>query len=135
MSTTTVDTLLSCFVMITLVLSAMIGISAFVNPFLHWGSDADASLTSFGLAEQSVATPFELDIDKVTRLNEDNAYNVSFWDVFTAFGAQDKPFRIKIEPVFNVTLNLTSQGCLHKEIEFSNRSQPKLLYCSGRLCC
>jgi len=136
MSTTTVDTLLSCFVMITLVLSAMIGISAFVNPFLqerqswqktvinqefaeylllhagsptNWGSDADASLTSFGLAEQSVATPFELDIDKVTRLNEDNAYNVSFWDVFTAFGAQDKPFRIKIEPVFNVTLNLTSQ--------------------------
>jgi len=136
MPATSIDTLLACLLVVALVLSSMTGVLTVVHPYLQsqsteyvtdmnlsmakyllletgnpsdWGSDTNASLASFGLAKTNFATPFELDIDKVTRLNQENVYNVSFWDAFTALGAQDKPFKIKIEPVFDVTLNLASQ--------------------------
>jgi len=136
MPTTTIDTLLSCFVMVSLVLSSMVGVYTVVHPFLqeqqswyktqvnqklaeylllepgypvNWGSDLTTSLTDFGLAKSGFATPFELDIDKVTRLNSENVYNVSFLDVFSALGTQDRPFRITVKPVFDVTVNLTSK--------------------------
>jgi hypothetical protein len=136
MSTTTMDTLLSCFIMITLTLTSMVGLFTVVHPFLQeqqswnktqvnqeiaeylllepgsptdWGSNLESSIINFGLAKSGFTTPFELDIDKVTRLNSENVYNVSFWDALTALGTPDKPFRIKIEPVFDVYVNLTSK--------------------------
>ena len=136
MPTTTMDTLLSCFLMITLTLTSMVGVFTVVHPFLQeqqswnktqvnqkiaeylllepgsptdWGSDLGSSLINFGLAKSGFATPFELGIDKVTRLNSENVYNVSFLDALTALGTPDKPFRFKIEPVFDVYVNLTSK--------------------------
>jgi hypothetical protein len=122
--------------MITLVLASMVGVFTVVHPFLQeqqswnnaqinqkfaeylllepgtpadWGSNFESSIIHFGLAKQGFLTPFELDIDKVSRLNSENAYNVSFWDALTALGTTDKPFRIRIEPVFDVYVNLTSK--------------------------
>ncbi|MBS7615275.1 hypothetical protein KEJ18_06065 [Candidatus Bathyarchaeota archaeon] len=136
MPTTTMDTLLSCFVMITLTLSSMVGVYAIVHPFLqdqkswnetqlsqkiaeylliepgnpqNWGANLVDSLENFGLAKAGFTSAFELDIDKVTRLNSENVYNISFLDAFSALGAPDKPFRIEINPVFDVSVNLTSK--------------------------
>lgn len=136
MPATTMDTLLSCFVMITLTLSSMVGVYTIVHPFLqdqrlwnetqlgqkiaeylliepgnprNWGANLVDSLENFGLAKAEFTSAFELDIDKVTRLNSDNIYNISFFDAFSALGAPDKPFRIEIKPVFDVFVNLTSK--------------------------
>jgi len=136
MPTTTMDTLLSCFAMITLTLSSMVGVYAIVHPFLqnqqswneiqlsqkiaeyflvergdppNWGANLEDSLEKFGLAKAGFTSAFELDIDKVTRLNIDNVYDISYLDAFSALGAPDKPFRIEIKPVFDVSVNLTSK--------------------------
>jgi len=136
MSTVSIDTLLASFVMVCLVLSSMIGVFTAVQPLIkyqpssyetamnrilaeyilieagspaNWGIETNRTLASFGLAEENATVPFDLDIDKVTRLNERNRYNLSFLEAFTAFGAKDKPFRITIKPLFNVTVTLASQ--------------------------
>jgi len=136
MPTVSLDTLLATSAMICLVLSSMVGVFTAVQPFIKyqtspykkeisltlaeyflfetgspndWGADTNATLTSFGLARENVPTPFDLDIDKVTRLNERNRYNLSFLEAFTALNMKDKPFRIIIKPIFNVTATLTSQ--------------------------
>lgn len=130
------DTLLACLIMVVLTLSSMAGILTVVRPYLqsqlsrpevelslavaeylllepgnpcNWGSQTNSSLTSFGLAKANCTIPHALDIDKVTRLNEENVYNISFPDAFEALGMEDKPFRIRIGPVFDVTLNLASE--------------------------
>jgi len=130
------DTLLACSVMICLVLSSMVGVFTAVQPFFkyqtsgydmemnrrlaeyllletgspnNWGVETNETLITFGLAKENAAVPFELDIDKVTRLNENNRYNLSFLEAFTALGTKDQPFRIIIKPVFSVTITLASQ--------------------------
>ncbi len=145
MPAVSIDTLLACSVMICLVLSSMVGVLTAVQPFIKyqishfdvemsralaeyllletgspadWGAETNETLTSFGLAKENAATPFELDIDKVTRLNEGNRYNLSFLEAFTAVGAEDKPFRIIIKPIFNVTVTLASQTEKPSEIVY-----------------
>ena len=122
--------------MIVLVLSSMSGVLIVVHPYLqnqssrykvevdcrlaeyllldpgdppNWGSGTDTSLMRFGLAKSDFTTPFELDIDKVARLNQENAYHVSLLDVFTALRVQDKPLKVSVRPLLDVTLDLTSQ--------------------------
>jgi len=136
MPTVSLDTLLASSVMICLVLSSMVGVFTAVQPFLKyqtsgyetetsrrlaeyllletgsptdWGVEVNETLISFGLAKENASTPFELDIDKVTRLNGRNRNNLSFLEAFTALNTKDKPFRIIIKPVFNVTVDLSSQ--------------------------
>jgi len=164
MVATTIDTLLSCFVMVTLVLTSMVGVYTVVHPFLqeqqslykmqvnqklaeyillgpgypvNWGSDLATFLTDFGLAEYGSVAPYELDIDKVTRLNSENAYNVSFLDVFSALGTQDKPFRITIKPVFDVSVNLTSkqEGPTETVYHFQISTERSSLPIAADLCC
>jgi len=136
MPTVSLDTLLASSVMICLVLSSMVGVFTAVQPFIKyqtssydvetsrrlaeyllletgspndWGAETNETLVSFGLAKENASAPFELDIDKVTRLNERNRYNLSFLEAFTALNTKDKPFRIIIKPIFNVTVTLSSQ--------------------------
>ena len=164
MATTTVDTLLSCFVMVTLILTSMVGVYTVVHPFLqeqqswyktqvnkelaeyilfepghpvNWGADFTASLSFFGLAEYGSTTPYELDIDKVSRLNSENVYNVSFLEVFSALGTQDKPFRITVKPVFDISVNLTSkqEGLTNTIYHFQVNTEKSSLPIAADLCC
>jgi len=131
------DTMLACSIMIVLVLSSMLGVSTVIQPYLrdqssryevevnrrlieyllldpgdplNWGSGTNTSLVRFGLARSGFTTPFELDIDKVTKLNQENVYHVSLLEVFRASRVQDKPLRIKLRPLLDITLNLASQS-------------------------
>ena len=164
MPTTTMDTLLSCFVMVTLTLSSMVGVFTVVHPFLQeqqswnkmqlnqkiaeylliepgtpidWGSIIDAPVTNFGLAKSGFASAFELDIDKVTRLNSENVYNLSYLDALTALGTPDKPFRIEIKPVFDVYVNLTSkqEGLLDTVYQFQVTTMKSSLPVAASISC
>jgi len=137
MPSASMETLLACYIMTVLVLSSMVGISVVVHPYLesqlsrysvdssrslaeywllnpgspsNWGSASNLDLTAFGLAKVNYKTPFDLDIDKVTRLNQENTYHVSFYEVFTALGTEDRAIKIRIAPIFDIDINLTSQS-------------------------
>jgi hypothetical protein len=130
-----VDTFFACSLMVLLVLSAMAGASKLLYPYLSntideniaeryreisrylllnggapsaWGQNGQTIPETFGLAETGSKEPYELDIDKVSRLNSENFYALSYAQMFTALKISDTSFRIEIKPIFEVTTNLTA---------------------------
>ena len=135
MPTISVDTFFACSLMVLLVLSAMACASRLLYPHINnavdtniaeryesvskylllndgtpsnWGQNYQVVPENFGLAKADSDDPYELDIDKVSRLNNENLYAVSYPQIFTAFGMSDVSFRIEVEPIFEVALNLTA---------------------------
>jgi hypothetical protein len=62
----------------------------------------------FGLAKADSAIPYELDIDKVSRLNGENLYALSYTNIFSILKMSDVSFRIELKPIFEVTINLAA---------------------------
>lgn len=135
MPSSSVDTFLACSVMILLVLSAMVGTSKLMAPYLddlasrdsserfqhlasnlllttgspsNWGQLKNTVPSAFGLARAGAVTPYELDLDKVTRLNSDNVYSLAYSDLWQAFGVNDASFQIEIKMLFDLTVRLVS---------------------------
>lgn len=73
-----------------------------------WGRDGRIVPEEFGLAEVGEADPYALNIDKVSRLNSENVYGLSYAQIFKGLKTPDLSFRIEIKPVFDVKLNLTA---------------------------
>jgi hypothetical protein len=123
--------------MITLALSAMVGTSKFMAPYLsdlshrndperlqqltshlllqagtpnNWGQSRTTVPTSFGLARAGSSIPYELDIDKVTRLNSANAYSLSYSALWEALGIKDIAFRIEVKTLFDLSIGLASNS-------------------------
>lgn len=130
-----VDTFFACSLMVLLVLSAMAGFSKLLYPHINntadenvadrykeiskylllndgtpsnWGQNRQVIPETFGLASVGSDNPYELDIDKVSRLSDESLYAVSYAQLFTALGMPDVSFRIEIKPVFEITINLTA---------------------------
>ncbi|HVP26983.1 MAG TPA: hypothetical protein VMT26_04890 [Candidatus Bathyarchaeia archaeon] len=135
MPATSIDTFFACSLMVLLVLSAMASTSKLLYPYIDyatdinaaerykkfseylllnrgtptgWGKNIQTIPASFGLATVSSDIPYDLDIDKVSRLNSENLYAVSNAQIFSALEMSDVTFKIEIKPVFNVKINLTS---------------------------
>lgn len=130
-----VDTFFACALMVLLVLSAMATTSKILYPHinndvdafaaeryreiskylllssgapLNWGQNDEIIPETFGLAKTNAHDPYELDIDKVSRLNSENVHGLSYAQIFTALGMPDVSFRIEIKPLFEVVINLTA---------------------------
>jgi len=135
MPASSIDTFLACSVMIVLVLSAIVSTSNTLRPsmneLLHrndaerfqqlaqylllnkgapsnWGSLSDVVPDSLGLADSASSQPYQLDVDKVSRLNSQNIYSLSYSQLWQSFGVSDVSFRIEIKTLFNLTTTLTS---------------------------
>jgi len=133
MPTVSVDTFFACSLMIIVVLSAMGATSKILNPYIEnsetpnlqqkysevskhlllytgepsgWGRDSGALPTQFGLADEDHRTPYELEMDKVSRLNSLNSFAVDYASVLQAVGLPDTTFQLQIKPVFNVAISL-----------------------------
>ncbi|MGB9713851.1 MAG: hypothetical protein ACPLZC_02590 [Candidatus Bathyarchaeales archaeon] len=134
MPATSVDTFFACSLMVLLVLSAMAGASKILYPQISnsvdefayerymeiskhlllnsgepadWGQDSQVVPEKFGLAEAD-AEAYTLDIDKVSRLNSENRFSLSYAQMFASLKISDVSFRIEIEPIFEVSINLTA---------------------------
>lgn len=135
MPASSIDTFLACSIMIVLVLSAMVSTSNILRPsmneLLHrndaerfqqlaqhlllntgaptnWGSLRDVVPDSLGLADSAASQPYQLDIDKVSRLNSQNIYSLSYSQLWQSFGVSDVSFRIEIKTLFNLSTTLIS---------------------------
>jgi len=123
--------------MIILVLSAMVGVSKLMSPYLddlshrddaerflqlashlllstgtpsNWGQMADTVPSSLGLAKADFSIPYELDIDKVSRLNSGNVYSLTYSELWEALGVQDVSFQIEVKTLFELSINLISNS-------------------------
>jgi len=136
MPTLSIDTFFACSLMVLIVVSAMAGVSKLLYPHLNnamntnlqeryeslskylllnegrpssWGSTSETP-TALGFAKAESDTPYDLDIDKVSRLNSKNLDIISYEQMFTILGIPEVSFRIEVEPVFQVAVNLTSMS-------------------------
>jgi hypothetical protein len=145
MPTISVDTFFACSLMVLLVLSAMAGASKLLYPHINavdtniaeryesvskylllndgtpsnWGRNYLVP-ENFGLSKAGSDNQYELDIDKVSRLNNENTYALSYAQMFTALGMSDVSFRVEVEPIFEVASNLTTtyEGTNETSYEF-----------------
>jgi hypothetical protein len=69
-----------------------------------WGVGGTPTVLGFA----SEAGAYELDIDKVTRLNPSNAYALNYSQLWVALGIGDVSFRLEVGMLFNLTLSLSS---------------------------
>jgi hypothetical protein len=123
--------------MILLVLSAMVGTSKLMAPYLNdladrdsagrfqhlasnlllttgspsnWGQLKRIVPSAFGLTRADAVIPYELDLDKVTRLNSENIYSLAYSDIWQAFGVNDASFQIEIKMLFDLSVQLVSNS-------------------------
>ncbi|MGB9778146.1 MAG: hypothetical protein ACPLW8_01970 [Candidatus Bathyarchaeales archaeon] len=135
MPTISVDTFFACSLMVLLVLSAMAASSLILSPHINsvsneniseryaeiskylllnigepedWGQNSQTIPETFGLAKAGSDTPYELDIDKMSRLNSENCYALSYATIFSALKMPDVSFRIELKPIFEVAINLSA---------------------------
>ncbi len=128
-----IDTFFACSLMVLLVLSAMAATTKLLYPSINealdaetakryreiaeylllnhgepsdWGQNWKAVPKTFGLAEADAKDPYELDIDKVSRLNGENLYALSYAQIFTSLGIPDVSLRLEIKPIFDMSINL-----------------------------
>lgn len=130
------DTFLGCSLMILIVLSAMIGTSKLVMPYSEqlsrnsaekyqklfqyilssagapsdWGSESGTVPTSFGLASGNLADSYELDIDKISRLNSQSEYALTYQQIIESLGMQDITLHIEVNTLFDVSTTLTNSS-------------------------
>lgn len=74
----------------------------------NWGQLKDVAPDSFGLATADPSQPYELDIDKVSRLNSANIYSLTYADLWEALGVKDVSFNIEIRTLFEVSITVVS---------------------------
>jgi len=125
--------------MIILALSAMVGTSKLMAPYLNdlshrddtlrfqqlglhlllgtgaptnWGQMRNTKPSNLGLAKADSSPTYELDIDKVSRLNIGNVYHLTYSELWEALGAQDVSFQIEIKTLFELSINLSSNSTL-----------------------
>lgn len=130
-----IDTFFACSLMVLLVLSAMTATAKLLQPLItspleteaaerygeiakymllnvgkpwNWGQNSQIVPEEFGLAEANAQNPYVLDIDKVSRLNSESLYALSYAQVFTILKVSDVSFRLEIKPLFDVAVNLTA---------------------------
>jgi len=72
----------------------------------NWGQNSQLIPETIGFAKTG-SSSYDLDIDKVSRLNIENLYALSYAQMFTALKMPDVSFRIEIKPIFEVYINLT----------------------------
>jgi hypothetical protein len=76
---------------------------------LNWGS-SNIIPTDFGLAAGSSIIPYELDIDKITRLSNQNNYALSYPDMSTSAELNNIAFGITVSQVMTVNIEQTSNS-------------------------
>jgi hypothetical protein len=74
----------------------------------NWGSMPEVIPSSFGLASMGSLHPYQLDIDKVSRLNGENVYSITYLQLLEALGVRDVALRIEAAPLFHVSASLVS---------------------------
>ena len=134
MPASSVDTFFACSLMVILIVSAMVGTAKVMQPYINdlsnmngmercrglaeylllstgkpsnWGKMADIAPTAFGLASET-QRPYELDLDKVSRLNNNSIHSITYQEISAALGTKDISLNIKIHPLFEVSINLVS---------------------------
>ncbi|MEM2099228.1 MAG: hypothetical protein QXU99_05760 [Candidatus Bathyarchaeia archaeon] len=74
----------------------------------EWGANAATIPTNFGLASNAASYLYELDVDKVTRLNSQNNYALSYLQVLQAAKLNNIALGISLSQMLSISVTLTA---------------------------
>lgn len=141
MPASSIDTFFACSLMVILIVSAMVSTAKLVQPYLStlantngvdrcrgladyillnpgnpsdWGRIGNSAPSAFGLASDAVK-PYALDLDKVSRLNSQNTYAITYQQILAALGTSDTSFNIQLRTIFQVFIDPVSSQNLGNE--------------------
>ena len=78
----------------------------------EWGRNANITPSSFGLAKNGSLTPYELDVDKVSRLNSQNNNSLSYMALSQAARLDDIAFKISFSQMLSITITPASNNTI-----------------------
>ncbi len=78
---------------------------------VNWGTSSSVPV-DFGLAASSSTTPYELNMDKITRLNSLNSYALSYIDMENAAKLSNIALGITVSQVMSINIEQTSNSTL-----------------------
>jgi len=94
---------------------------------IDWGSNGDTIPASFGLSDSGSSNPYELDVDKVGRLNSLNSFSVSYVEVSEAARLNKIALGISISPMLSIIVEPSRNETSGDATTYTFR-----LYVSGR---
>lgn len=126
-----IDTFFACTLMITVIVAAMAMTAKIIQPYIdsienlnqtdylkeladqillstgepqNWGSNRTLMPEIFGLAKNNSLVPYELDVDKVCRLNPENAYHISYPSLLESLKIKNVALRISITQIIDISI-------------------------------
>ena len=85
---------------------------------VNWGTSSSVP-ADFGLAAASSTIPYELDIDKITRLNNLNSYSLSYFDMENAAKLNNIALGITVSQVMSINIEQTSNSTIGNDVSFT----------------
>jgi hypothetical protein len=85
---------------------------------VNWG-DSELVPTDFGLAANESTIPYEVGIDKITILNQQNSYSLSYFEIATAAKLNNIALGIKVSQIMSISIQQSSNITIGNETSFS----------------
>lgn len=86
---------------------------------LNWGSNSSVIPEAFGLARNGSLRFGELDIDKICRLNDQNAFGLTYLDILGAARLSDVALRLSISQLLSILVDVFSNTTLEDSVEYT----------------
>ncbi|MCW4035371.1 MAG: hypothetical protein NWF03_08420 [Candidatus Bathyarchaeota archaeon] len=134
MPATSIDSFFACTLIVIVVMVSMVATTRIVTPYIdsmqdlneeeylrkivenilvspgtpaNWGENQTLTPTAFGLAKESSFT-YELDRDKICRLNTNNTYALNYLEMFEAIRLEKVALRFTFTQIMDVSVTLDS---------------------------
>ena len=145
MPSTSIDTFFACIIIITtaLIATAFVGstlqtsitntkdlnkenyLNALSNNIvtnpgtpLNWGTNSVVPV-DFGLADNSSAVPYEIDLDKITRLNTQSNFTLSYFDMVHSAKLNDIALGITVSQIMRIDIQQLSSSTIGGNVSFT----------------
>ena len=84
-----------------------------------WGSNSGLAPSAFGLAKNGSSIPYEVDVDKISRLSSQNEYALSYSDVSRAARLGGIALSVSVSPLFDVNVELIGNDIVGDDTVYS----------------
>jgi hypothetical protein len=145
MPATSIDSFFACTLIVIVVVVSMAATTKIVTPYMNslqdlneeeylrkivehtivssgspvnWGQNQSVTPEAFGLAEDG-SLGYELDVDKVSRLNSQNTYALNYLEMYEALRLEKVALRFAFSQIMNVSITLNSNETVGESTTYS----------------
>jgi hypothetical protein len=145
MPTTSIDSFFACTLIVIVVVVSMVATTQVVTPYMtslqdlneedylrkivehtlvssgspaNWGQNSTVTPEAFGLAEDA-SLGYELDADKVSRLNTQNSHALNYLEMYNALRLEKVALNFAFSQIMNVSITLNSNETVGESTTYS----------------